>query len=209
MIRTLFLLLLPAFASAQVLDTTYFTTIDGRLFQTNRIVYEDGTYSENRILTDTARVVTITARKIEAQAQRFAEYAEMYQPYRQVFARAIALDATIKAQLGESPIAQIQASYELPFLDTLATWVFRTGGTDTDAKFTKSLAGALRVNVGNDASRQVVIIGDMLRIANYPVQGAPAYFYKVTEGLWQDVTATYRIVRAGLAAPAVTEDITD
>ena len=209
MIRTLFLLLLPALASSQVLDTTYFTTIDGQLFQTSRIVYEDGTYTESRILTDTLRVVTITARKIEAQAQRFAEYAEMYQPYRQMFNKAIALDKTIKEQLGESPIAQLQSSYELPFTDTLATWVFRTGGQDTPAVFTKTLAGALRVTIGNDAWRQVVILGDMLRIANYPEQGAPAYFYRVGPAVWRDVTTTYAIVRTELRRPPVEPEISE
>jgi hypothetical protein len=201
MIRTLFLLLLPALASAQVLDTTYFTTVNGQLFQTSRVVYEDGTYTESRILTDTARVVTITARKIEGQAVRYAEYAEQYSTYRQMFNRAIALDAAIRAQLGRSPIALIQASAKLPLMDTLATWVGRTASGDVAALFTETQAGALRVKFGNDDTRQVVILGDMMRIANYPTQGNPTFFYKVSEGRWQDVTGTFGIVRTGLRTP--------
>jgi hypothetical protein len=201
MIRTLFLLLLPALASAQVLDTTYFTTVNGQLFQTSRVVYEDGTYTESRILTDTARVVTITARKIEGQAQTFSEYAKSYAPYREVFRKAIAQDASIRSQLGQSPLGNLQEVHSIPFTDTLSTWAYQKDGVQTPVTFTVTSTGVFRVKIGNETLRTVVILGDILRIAN--LDGGWQYLVKLRDGRWSDVTGTYQLVRTQLRKPDV------
>jgi len=192
------IMLLTMSATAQTIsDTTFFTVQNGTLFQTTRTVYDNGGYFETSNPTDTMRVANIAAAKIRGRAEEVNKAYRTLYDNRSMFFQVIKQDAEITQGIGISPLNLVRQSADV-FSDTLATWAFESGTAQTPCTFTVTNAGVLRIKIGSDANRNMVLLGTVLRINNLPASGSNVTFYRINERLWVSLDGTQRLVRTSL-----------
>jgi hypothetical protein len=189
-IAALMLLTMSATAQTITSDTTFFTVQNGTLFQTTRTVYDNGGYFETSNPTDTMRVANIAAAKIRGRAEEVNKAYRTLYDNRSMFFQVIKQDAEITQGIGISPLNLVRQSADV-FSDTLATWAF-------ESTFTVTNAGVLRIKIGSDANRNMVLLGTVLRINNLPASGSNVTFYRINERLWVNLDGTQRLVRTSL-----------
>jgi hypothetical protein len=196
-IAALMLLTMSATAQTITSDTTFFTVQNGTLFQTTRTTYDNGGYFETSNPTDTMRVANIAAAKIRGRAEEVNKAYRTLYDNRSMFFQVIKQDAEITQGIGISPLNLVRQSADV-FSDTLATWAFESGTAQTPCTFTVTNAGVLRIKIGNDANRNMVLLGTVLRINNLPASGSNVTFYRINERLWVNLDNTQRLVRTSL-----------
>lgn len=189
--KLLFLLLFPAFISAQEItrDTSYLTNSGGNFFNVNRIEYENGAYSEtSTMIGDTLAVLSLYANKISSEANRYASAAVVAMRAQAATATLSKLDTIMTAKLLRSPITSIMDSYEREFL--VGSWQIISSGIPTSVTFPRlSTNRRIRLLPSGGTARTMLIYGNMLRLTNYPVSGNNTLF-KVREGRWENLTRT-------------------
>ena len=189
--KLLFLLLFPAFLSAQEItkDTSYLTNSGGNFFNVNRIEYDNGAYSEtSAMIGDTLAVLSLYANKISSEANQYAAAAVIAMRAQSATAVLAKLDTVMAARLARSPITAIMDSYEREFLQ--GTWEIVNGGVATSVTFPRlSTNNRIRLLPAGGTARTMIIYGNMLRLVGYPVSGNNTLF-KVKEGRWGNLTRT-------------------
>lgn len=189
--KLIFLLLFPAFLSAQEVtrDTSYLTNSGGNFFNVNRIEYDNGAYSETSTLVgDTLAVLSLYVNKISNEANQYASAAVVAMRAQSATATLAKLDTVMAERLARSPITAIMDSYEREFLQ--GTWEIVNGGVATSVTFPRlSTNKRIRLLPAGGTARTMIIYGNMLRLVGYPVSGNNTLF-KVKEGRWGNLTRT-------------------
>ena len=189
--KLIFLLLFPAFLSAQEVtrDTSYLTNSGGNFFNVNRIEYDNGAYSEtSAMIGDTLAVLSLYANKISSEANQYAAAAVIAMRAQSATAVLAKLDTVMAERLARSPITAIMDSYEREFLQ--GTWEIVNGGVATSVTFPRlSTNKRIRLLPAGGTARTMIIYGNMLRLVGYPVSGNNTLF-KVKEGRWGNLTRT-------------------
>jgi len=189
--KLIFLLLFPAFLSAQEVtrDTSYMTNSGGNFFNVNRIEYDNGAYSEtSAMIGDTLAVLSLYANKISSEANQYAAAAVIAMRAQSATAVLAKLDTVMAERLARSPITAIMDSYEREFLQ--GTWEIVNGGVATSVTFPRlSTNKRIRLLPAGGTARTMIIYGNMLRLVGYPVSGNNTLF-KVKEGRWGNLTRT-------------------
>ena len=189
--KLLFLLLFPAFLSAQEItkDTSYLTNSGGIFFNVSRVEYDNGAYSETSTLVgDTLAVLSLYVNKISNEANQYASAAVVAMRAQSATATLAKLDTVMTARLARSPITAIMDSYEREFLQ--GTWEIVNGGVATSVTFPRlSTNKRIRLLPAGGTARTMIIYGNMLRLVGYPVSGNNTLF-KVKEGRWGNLTRT-------------------
>ncbi len=189
--KLLFLLLFPAFISAQEItkDTSYLTNSGGNFFNVSRVEYENGAYSEtSTLIGDTLAVLSLYVNKISNEANQYASAAVIAMRVQSATASLSKLDTIMTAKLLRSPITSIMDSYEREFL--VGSWQIISSGIPTSVTFPRlSTNRRIRLLPSGGTARTMLIYGNMLRLTNYPVSGNNTLF-KVREGRWENLTRT-------------------
>ena len=190
--KLLFLLVcLPIFATAQEItkDTSWFSNTGGNFFNVTRIEYDNGTYTETASLVgDTTAMVSYYANYISAQAQNYASAAIVAMKAQSATATLAKLDTIATQRLLRSPLTAVMSSFEREFLH--GSWEIQYNGTNTAVTFPRlSTNQRIRLLPSGGSARTLLIFGNMLRLANYPVTGNNTLF-KIREGRWENLTRT-------------------
>lgn len=189
--KLLFLLIFPAFLSAQEItkDTSYLTNSGGNFFNVSRVEYDNGAYSESATLVgDTLAVLSLYVNRISNEANQYASAAVIAMRAQSATATLAKLDTFISALLLRSPITAIMDSYEREFLQ--GSWQIEYNGTATAVTFPRiSTNKRIRLLPAGGTARTMIIYGNMLRLVGYPVSGNNTLF-KVKEGRWGNLTRT-------------------
>ena len=189
--KLLFVMLIPAFVSAQEItkDTSYLANIGGSFFNITRIEYENGAYSEGATLVgDTIAVLSLYVNKISNEANQYASAAAIAMRAQAATSALSKLDTIMTAKLLRSPITSIMDSYEREFLQ--GSWQIINSGVPTAVTFPRlSTNRRIRLLPSGGTARTMIIYGNMLRLVNYPVAG-PQTLFKIREGRWENITRT-------------------
>lgn len=196
--KLIFLLLFPAFLSAQEVtrDTSYLTNSGGNFFNVNRIEYDNGAYSETSTLVgDTLAVLSLYVNKISDKANQYASAAVVAMRAQSATATLAKLDTVMTGRLLRSPITSIMDSYEREFLQ--GSWEIQYNGTTTAVTFPHlSTNKRIRLLPAGGSARTMLIFGNMLRLVAYPISGNNTLF-KVKEGRWENLTRTIVLKKSG------------
>lgn len=192
-----FTFLICAFAmNAQTVtfDTTYFTTVNGTLFATERTELEDGSYTERRYTTDTTRILNTTNRNTLNQTTQFANIARQWQDIRRITSQEIRRGDAIRAQIGINPRSTLIDGYAAEFFDSVATWqIIKPGSAATPTTFSLNANGDVRFTDGTN--RTAFVLGELIRINNWPASGDVTILYKASPRLWQTMRNDIRFER--------------
>jgi hypothetical protein len=196
--HVIFLLLAATTATAQTItfDTLYYQQVGDKLFQIAITEYDDGSRTEYRSATTKEQVLQVYARQIETDGINIANAGKDYLQATLVMNTAVRLNNILNASLGVRPIMEIQAKYESPFLETATTTVWQINGQAVT--FAKTQTGQLTYKVGSDNAKVVVLIGQLLRLNNYPTQGQNQILFQVRQNIWQDIAGNFTLRRVNL-----------
>ena len=191
------LLTISATAQSIVTDTTFFTVENGTLFQTTRTIYENGARYETTVPTDTMRVANITAAKIRGRADELNKAFRTVWNERPIFAQTVKQDSEVRAGIGISPLNLVRESADV-FSDTLATWVYELNGNQTPCTFSVTSTGVLRIKIGEQANRTIILLGSVLRVNALPSVGTNEVFYRLSDRFWVNFDGSQRLIRTSL-----------
>jgi hypothetical protein len=196
--HVIILLLAATTATAQTItfDTLYYQQVGDKLFQIAITEYDDGSRTEYRSATTKEQVLQVYARQIETDGINIANAGKDYLQATLVMNTAVRLNNILNASLSVRPIMEIQAKYESPFLDTATTTVWQINGQAVT--FAKTQTGQLTYKVGSDNAKVVVLIGQLLRLNNYPTQGQNQILFQVRPNIWQDISGNFTLRRVNL-----------
>jgi hypothetical protein len=196
--HVIFLLLAATTATAQTItfDTLYYQQVGDKLFQIAITEYDDGSRTEYRSATTKEQVLQVYARQIETDGINIANAGKDYLQATLVMNTAVRLNNILNASLSVRPIMEIQAKYESPFLETATTTVWQINGQAVT--FAKTQTGPLTYKVGSDNAKVVVLIGQLLRLNNYPTQGQNQILFQVRPNIWQDIAGNFTLRRVNL-----------
>jgi hypothetical protein len=190
-------LLAACAATAQEItfDTVYFEQSGEVLYRVTRIEYDNGSYYQSKEAATKEQVLSIYAGVIEGDMANLAEAARRVQGTGVLFSKAVRLNNSLNTSLQVSPLRELQLKYESPFLNTASSTVWRlnTNNGGADVTFTKNAAGFLIAKVGTDANRTAILAGQVMRLNNYPTQGAVTFFYQIRDGLWRTIDGDVEI----------------
>lgn len=197
--QTLFIILLfPAFLFAQDVtrDTYYITTSGSNFFETHRIEYSTGAYSEtSTLIGDTTSMLSVYVNKIASEAQQQAIAGQTAYRMRQKTTEWAKLDTITTARLLRSPITAIADSYEREFLT--GSWEIQFSNTTTAVTFPRlSTNKRIRLLPSGSTAKTMLIYGPVIRLVNYPFTGLNTLF-QLKEGYWINLEygdATKRVV---------------
>jgi hypothetical protein len=193
---SIILLFFASTATAQTVtfDTLYFERVNGQLYQITRTEFDNGSYSQTRYAADSLGVLRVYADEIEREAAKLAEAARQTVTIPAFAAQSIRRNNILNGQIGVRPIIDIQNRYEGQFLETASSTVWQLSAPGKEAEtvtFSKTNTGQLLYKVGSDASKPVIVFGQILRLNNYPATGQVLFLFQLRDRVWQDIDGNY------------------
>jgi hypothetical protein len=171
--------------SASAQDTTFTTTVNGQLYQVNRIVTTDGFTDSYKLFTDTAELVRQISDRFIRESQTFAEAAKTLQEADRTISLFNKLDLDAQGSYGRSPLTAVSQQYDYEFL--AGSWQQEVNGTPTAVTWARlSSTGRIRFTPQGSTARTCLLFGNMMRVVNWPVDGTTTNLYRVRDGLWSD-----------------------
>lgn len=189
--KTLFLLLFPIFLSAQngepVSDSSWIEKTGNLFYGVRLSVYADGAESRTKTLIgDTAALVTAMKDRLTSKSATMAVDVRYVSTYRKAFTGLIRESNDVLAMTGIDPQKQVQDEYAAPFL--IAGWTIKREGTTDPVEFTVNAQGNLRYSVNGAATKAGQLLGNALRLKNYPTTGTDTDVYPLPNGVWVAAT---------------------
>lgn len=74
-------------------------------------------------------------------------------------------------------------------------------GTQSDVEFTLNAQGALRYAIAGGSTKSALLIGQALRLKNYPSNGTDTDLFTLPNGVWVDATRSVILRPPGNDAP--------
>ncbi len=181
---------ITSYAQTVVQDTIYFETVNDVLYQVSRVQYDNGSYSESRIVTTKENVLREYSQAIENDAAKYANAGRIYLTSKSFVRQAIKIEKMLEDALGLSPFDLLQSNYESMFLETASSTVWQVvdNGTTKEATFSKNPnTNQLRIKVGTDSFRPVIILGQTIVVRSYPATGQDLVLFMINNRVFKDV----------------------
>jgi len=181
---------ITSYAQTVIQDTVYFETVDDVLYQVSRVQYNNGSYSESRIVTVKENVLREYSQAIENDAAKYANAGRIYITVKSFVRQAIKIEKMLGESLGLSPLTLLQATYEPIFLETASSTVWQVvdNGTTKEATFSKNPnTNQLRVKIGTDPFRQVIVLGQSIIVRNYPVVNEDLILFMINNRVFKSI----------------------
>lgn len=177
---------LAAFSQEITTDTSFIITSGGNFIEVRRIVYDNGTYSEQgQLIGDTIAMQTRTAASISDQAATLSRAARTIFGLNKTLVTLLATDTITTARLnGRSPITALMLNYEKEFIGERSTaadnptWsIANNGGAAVNVTFPlQASSNRIRFQANGVAARNFIALGDMVIIVGYPNAGRNILF---------------------------------
>lgn len=189
--KTLFLLLFPIFLSAQngdpVSDTSWVEKLGNQFFEYKRFTYQDGSELQSKdLIGDTSALVQATRDRITSRAATMAVDIRHVSTFKKQITTLVRESNAVLALTGIDPQKAVQDEYVAPFL--IAGWNIRRDGTTDPIEFTVNGQGNLRYSVNGAATKAGQLLGNAIRLKNYPSAGTDTDLYPLPNGVWVDAT---------------------
>lgn len=188
----LFLLLLAVFAAGAqsgepVSDTSYITKTGDQFFEVRVSTYQDGSeMSTKSLIGDTAALVQAAKDRLISRGATMSVDVRHVSTFRKAFTELLRESDAVKSLTGIDPQRAVQDDYSATFL--AGTWTIKRDATTSDVVFTVNGQGALRYSVNAGATKSALLIGNALRLKNYPSNGTDTDMYVLPGGAWVDAT---------------------
>lgn len=186
----LLLLFFPLFLTAQtgspVLDTSYFEKQGGTFFEIKKQVFQDGSEQTwKTVIGDSAAFVTAAKNRLVSQSTTMAVDVRHVSTYSRRMKELLREADQVRTLTGTDPQRLIQDEMQSVFL--AGTWSIKRDGTTSDVVFTINGQGALRFSVAGAATKAALVIGDAIRLKNYPANGGDTDVFRLPNGVWVNV----------------------
>lgn len=175
-----------AFSQDVTTDTSFIITSGGNFIEVRRIVYDNGTYSEQgQLIGDTLAMQTRTAAAINDQATTLSRAAKTVINLSKMITTLLATDTITAIRLaGRSPITAIMLNTEKEFIGERSTaadnpvWsITNNGGAAVNVTFPlQASSNRIRFQANGGAARNFIAFGDMVIIVGYPNAGRNVLF---------------------------------
>lgn len=202
--KLLFLLVFaPAFLFAQqnaVSDTSYRVKDGATFFEVKIFKYADGSEQTFKTLIgDSATLVAAARARLSSQAATMAVDVRYVSKYRRQFSELLREAAEVQALTGTDPQKQVQQEFQEPFLQS--GWTIRRDGTNSPVNFSLNAQGMLRYNVNGGSNSQANLIGQAVRLRNYPSSGTFTDLFRNENGVWVNAEGTIILRPPGNNSP--------
>jgi hypothetical protein len=187
-----------ATAQTVTFDTLYFERVNGQLYQITRTEFDNGSYSQTRYAADSLGVLRVYADEIEREGNALAESARAAVKLPQYVNESIRRQNILNTSLGVRPIIDIQQRHEAQFLQTATSTVWQLG--NQTVTFGKTGTGQLTFKVGSDAAKPAILLGQVIRLNNFPATGQSVVLFQLRPNVWQDIDDVYQLRRVNLQA---------
>lgn len=193
--KTIFLLIFPAFCTAQTIvqDSSWLTNTSGTFYANRYQLFDNG----NSITTvtkigDTTAVVDGARGVYINSAATMASDANIVMSNVVKIKEIIRQDAALQTTIGKSALNSIALQTDTTGTNfTSSGWQLRdnTSSTPTFTSITFSFnaQGAFRYKLGTETIKQAFCLGNVVRIVNYKGQGYALDFYKRPNGTWATI----------------------
>jgi hypothetical protein len=185
------LLLYRAIAFAQsgepVQDTSWIEKTGSQFFEVKKSAYADASeLTIKTLIGDTAALVQATKSRIMSRAATMAVDVRHVSQFRRQIGDLLRESDAVATLTGIDPQRSVQNDYADPFLS--GTWTIRRDGTASGVTFALNGQGALRYTVGASGSKAALLLGNGLRLKNYPANGTDTDLFMLPNGVWVDAT---------------------
>ena len=192
----------PTFAQSgePVQDTSWIEKNGSQFFEVKRSVYADASeLTSKTLIGDTAALVQATKDRISSRAATMAVDVRHVSQFRRQIGDLLRESAAVATLTGIDPQRAVQDDYSAPFLT--GTWTIRRDGTTSDVTFALNGQGALRYTVGAAGSKAAILLGNGVRLKNYPSNGTDTDLFRLPNGVWVDATRSVILRPPGNSDP--------
>lgn len=186
---------LAAFATANVFaqtgepvsDTSYLVRQGNLFFEVKTATYADASELTTKTLVgDTAALVEAAKARLTSKSATMAVDIRYVSTYRRQFTELLREANAVQALTGIDPQRTVQDEYSAPFLTS--GWTVKRDGAVSGVEFSLNAQGALRFSVAGAATKSALLIGNALRLKNYPSNGVDTDLFILPNGVWVDAT---------------------
>jgi len=183
-----------------VLDTSWVEKNGNQFYGVRKSVYADGAEQQTKTLIgDTTDLVQATKDRLTSKSATMAVDVRYVSTYRKSFTELLREANAVQSLTGIDPQRAVQDDYSAPFL--IAGWTVKRDGATSDVDFTVNAQGALRFSVAGGATKSALLIGNGLRLKNYPGNGTDTDVFILPNGVWVDATRSTILRPPGNDAP--------
>jgi hypothetical protein len=186
------LLLLAAFAaSAQTVtfDTTFYTRESGVLFENVRIEYDNKGITTSKQPVDSVQIITIRQAEVKNWTNDQLSAFRQIQQTQRLFTSAVRADKTLFEQLGVSFVVAIHQENDVELLK--GQWEQVINGTATDVNVRRRASDGLsELRPTGGQFRTFRALYGIIRVTNWPTQGAETILYQVGKTRYVDLSGT-------------------
>ena len=184
-----------AIPSGLAKDTIYSKVIDGYFYIVRRNVQDNGSYSEtSEFVGDTTALIDRAEGIIVQNSDVLYKAAILVLNSQRYWEQAIRDDQVLSFAYGQSPLTQIQQSYDAQFLT--GQYALNSAAGAQSIVFTRNEAGKLTAAIAGGDPLVDHLVGQSMRIENFTPAGA-LNFYKASQGLWINAEKTHAIQLIG------------
>lgn len=170
-----FFVLISFVSTAQVTDTVFVTWRDSNAYITQRLVQENGSYSENSFLVgDTANLVNYTMQLLGNAASQLHQSAVAVIKSKKYWQQVVNEDAAFKQLYDRSPLTELQQQVDAPLME--GEWELVFDSTSTALTFGRNAQGKLRVTGIGTGAKIVDLVQNCMRIRSFDASGSQTFF---------------------------------
>ena len=172
-------------------DTIYSKVTDGFFYIVNRKVSDNGSYTETaQFVGDTTALIDRAEGIIVQNSDVLYKAAILVLTSQRYWVQAINDDAILFQAYGQSPLIEIQQSYDAPFLSN--QWAIQSVAGIAPVTFQRNQVGKLTVSI--DGSEKIVhLVGQCMRVEDFSLLGA-MNFYRVAANAWVNAERTHQLI---------------
>lgn len=183
-----------------VQDTSWIEKTGNQFFEVKKSVYADASeLASKTLIGDTAALVQATKDRLTSKAATMAVDVRHVSQFRRQIGNLLRESDAVATLTGIDPQREVQNDYSAPFL--AGTWTIRRDGTTSDVTFALNGQGALRYTVGAAGSKAALLLGNGLRLKNYPSNGTDTDLFRLPNGVWVDATRSVILRPPGNSDP--------
>lgn len=185
--------LLAVAQSAVVKDSIWEQWTGGKLYETRRVEYANGEYSEGkRLIGDTASVFTNYYRAFVREGERMAVLAFEARYFDKNIRGMIQRSDSVLATIGRDLMDTLTARFSRPLTDSTG-WKISEDTSSLNVAFSVNGQGQFRYQIAGFPVRNASIISNTMRLNNYKATGKPLDLYRAPGGNWFSIDDRVRL----------------
>ena len=169
--------------SGEPVDSSYFLKQGNQFFEVKTSIYPDGSEKTIKLpIGDTLALVQSAKDRLTSNAAAMAVDIRYVSTFRRRFADLLREADEVKALTGIDPQKGVQDEYVAPFI--ISGWTIKRDGSANDVSFSVNGQGQMKFTIGAAGAKNALLIGNALRLKNYPSNGTDTDLFALPNGVW-------------------------